>query len=815
MTVSTETFKSGPYTANGVTTVFAYTFKILASSQIVVAKTIDGATTTVSSGDYTVSGVGNPSGGNVTFSAAPAASQLTILRDTSFTQDIDLENQGAYYAETVETGFDLAVMRDQEMAEKLSRAVLTPPTDDGTLATTLSEGIIRLAESADAIDALAPVSADIATLAPAADEIAILAPYVGILDGMATVANISETIFTGDGVTAAFTLGQAPGSDENVLVWIGGAIQKTSTYSLDGTALTLSTAPPNGVECRALVVSQITFQEVENLRDETLAARDEIIEILDDLDLIVTPAPGQELKLSTFIRATPLDLPAALRAAIVALFANASTVGPNILDCEGIPVNLTAPFLIRALSTGTAGDVEPEGDVTMGNTRQFKEIRNLNVAATGGGWASRDYVFSIAGASNRSLLRYFKLVNPIVHFGGMDLIGIHKSGYYHFTIEGASMSNLGTNAIGIYSSRWSRRTGISSMVSESTVSGAQVSGDATDGIDNGNHGAEIAHADIRGTFGVEDTITAVYTEDGDYNVTSGWFSFMNTGIVTTRGGLNTRGVHFSMADKLLDTTAVLCLAPRGCSYDGDELDGCVYVFDNPAANSFLQGTSYSGYEHVSINGFKYSSAKDAISNTRYGAVVNFRTQTALNSLKGLVVTPDWARVTGAFAQTRRLVNFRTTGAGSWDGSACSDLLIRDTNGFGLINSRVPSGANIGLVRVEDGLTSSTGASLSYNPFTKGLEFSVDGTTTPASFNQVGNTMQIGFRSGTGAGTTFTPVVTVAAGYVRVEGKGTGWATHTGASDRTNFVPSSVALADLAREVKAIVMDLQSIGLLRN
>lgn len=39
------------------------------------------------------------------------------MRNVPFTQEMDLENQGPYFADTVESAFDLAVMRDQQLIE--------------------------------------------------------------------------------------------------------------------------------------------------------------------------------------------------------------------------------------------------------------------------------------------------------------------------------------------------------------------------------------------------------------------------------------------------------------------------------------------------------------------------------------------------------------------------------------------------------------------------------------------------------------------------------------------------------------------------
>lgn len=123
MTVASDVNRSGPYTGNGVTTVFAYGFRILDASHISVVRTEAGVETVLTlNTDFSVSGVGDAGGGSITMTAAPTALQtVTNLRNVPFTQEIDLENQGPYFAETVEGGFDLAVMRDQQLSERVDR----------------------------------------------------------------------------------------------------------------------------------------------------------------------------------------------------------------------------------------------------------------------------------------------------------------------------------------------------------------------------------------------------------------------------------------------------------------------------------------------------------------------------------------------------------------------------------------------------------------------------------------------------------------------------------------------------------------------
>jgi hypothetical protein len=50
--------------------------------------------------------------------------------------------------------------------------------------------------------------------------------------------------FTGNGSTAAFTLASAPAGEDATNVYINGVYQQKNTYTVVGTTLTFSQAPP-------------------------------------------------------------------------------------------------------------------------------------------------------------------------------------------------------------------------------------------------------------------------------------------------------------------------------------------------------------------------------------------------------------------------------------------------------------------------------------------------------------------------------------------------------------------------------------------
>ena len=127
MTISTTNIKNS-YAGNSNTSVFQYTFKILANTELQVIIRASSGTETVKTitTHYTVSGVGNASGGNVTFTSGniPATGETVVIRRvTEQTQNLDLVENDPFSAETVESAFDKLTSINQELQEQLDRSI--------------------------------------------------------------------------------------------------------------------------------------------------------------------------------------------------------------------------------------------------------------------------------------------------------------------------------------------------------------------------------------------------------------------------------------------------------------------------------------------------------------------------------------------------------------------------------------------------------------------------------------------------------------------------------------------------------------------
>ena len=68
-------------------------------------------------------------------------------------------------------------------------------------------------------------------------------------------ANMNLNEFSGNGSTTAFTLGQTPGNEDNLIVFVDGVYQNKDAFSISGTTLTFGTAPANGRKIIAYVTA--------------------------------------------------------------------------------------------------------------------------------------------------------------------------------------------------------------------------------------------------------------------------------------------------------------------------------------------------------------------------------------------------------------------------------------------------------------------------------------------------------------------------------------------------------------------------------
>ena len=234
MTVADNTSRN-QYTATSGQTVFAYTFEIVDKDDVVVLKN----GTTLSEGtDYTVSNVGNDSGGNVTLTVgATAGDILTLYRDMPYSRTQNYTNSGDFLASEVNSDFDNLWLAGEQTQRSFSQSIRKPITDSDSISMELPEAASRAGKylQFDSTGA------------------------VGVTPGGAS-SSLSRQQFTGDGSTTAFTLSAAPDASGNGLqIYIDGVYQEAATYSVSGSTLTFTEAPPlnSGIEVVKLQAEEL------------------------------------------------------------------------------------------------------------------------------------------------------------------------------------------------------------------------------------------------------------------------------------------------------------------------------------------------------------------------------------------------------------------------------------------------------------------------------------------------------------------------------------------------------------------------------
>jgi parallel beta-helix repeat protein len=155
----------------------------------------------------------------------------------------DSTNAGDFLAEDVNNDFDRLWIATQQVNEEVNRSLKAPVTDPLTIDMTLPAKASRVGKllrfNATTGDPEAVATSDV----------------VG--SGAFNVYN-----FTGDGSDTTFVLGTAPGVENNTQVYIDGVYQQKNTYTLSGSTITFSAAPPNLSTIEVMVMVPVPLNTV-------------------------------------------------------------------------------------------------------------------------------------------------------------------------------------------------------------------------------------------------------------------------------------------------------------------------------------------------------------------------------------------------------------------------------------------------------------------------------------------------------------------------------------------------------------------------
>jgi hypothetical protein len=306
MTVTSATTRND-YVASSGQTDFPYTFTALADTDIKVLK--NGVTLSLG-GDYTVT-YGSYGGTVTLLSGATAGDAIAIYLDMPLQRTTNYQNSGDFLALDVNGDFDALWLALQQTTSGIDRTVRLSDSDPNIVGIELP----LPAERAQKLLAFSPTGAVTVqpyvggqtqilsrdsftgdgstttfTLAESASDASMLNVIVnGLMQDVSsyTVTNNTSLVFSeapprganievrsfvqvevvstelksnefaGNGSTTSFTLGSSA-IKNNTFVYINGVYQFKSTYSVSGTTITFSTAPPLGSSIEVMVAGFTT-----------------------------------------------------------------------------------------------------------------------------------------------------------------------------------------------------------------------------------------------------------------------------------------------------------------------------------------------------------------------------------------------------------------------------------------------------------------------------------------------------------------------------------------------------------------------------
>ena len=335
MTVASSTNRVD-YTGNGSTTVFSFTFRIFAATDLVVTKAdADGVETVLTlNTDYTVTGVGSYSGGTVTISPALSSDyDLTIQRVLPLTQETDLRNQGQFFAETHEDVFDRMSMINQQLQEQLDRAAKLPVTNTAD-ADALVADIVLLADNLSDLNTIADAISDIQTVADdlneATSEIEVVA---GAITNVNTVGSNISNVNTVAGVSSNVTTVAGVAANVTTVAGISSAVSGVAAISSAVSAVNSNATNINAVNSNASNINTVAGIASDV---DTVAGIASDVAAVENIASNVTTVAGISSAVSTV---------AGISSAVSTVSSNntnVSTVATNIASVQSAATNMAA-----------------------------------------------------------------------------------------------------------------------------------------------------------------------------------------------------------------------------------------------------------------------------------------------------------------------------------------------------------------------------------------------------------------------------------------------------------------------------------------
>jgi hypothetical protein len=288
MTISSTVSKT-TLDGNGVQTSWPFAFKVWKSEDLQILITDENGFTQIDE-NWLVSLASV--GGTVTYPTAgdplPLGHKITIKRSMDFLQDVDLVSGTRWDPEVLETALDKAAAERQQILEELGRSakidIASEDTPDELIASIFAAQAGALAAEAGAEAAEAGATAQAGIAAGHADDAeqsaidaALAAASIGILSSEGELAVGQDTI------VLPWVYDPLLG---NVAVYLNGVKQAGDTLTfVDANTVRVGDVVSETTTWEAVSVTVAGESVLTALRDQAEAARDVVLEALEDLEV--------------------------------------------------------------------------------------------------------------------------------------------------------------------------------------------------------------------------------------------------------------------------------------------------------------------------------------------------------------------------------------------------------------------------------------------------------------------------------------------------------------------------------------------------
>ena len=345
MTISSENRKAGPFSGNGVTTAFPFTFKVFAATEVYVVRADEDGVETVlvlNSG-YTVALNPNQNtnpGGTVTLSTPLLDNfKLVVTSDIEFLQPTDLTNQGGFYPNVINNALDRLTILVQQVREDVSRSAKLPITNPAD-ADSLVADIVLLANNEANINAVAGSIGDVEAVA----------------DGMANVNTVAGSIASVNSVAGSIAnVNTAAGSIANINTVAANIVDIQNAEENADAAISAANAAALS-ESNAASSAAAAATALDNFDDRYLGAKASDPTVDNDGDPLVSGAlyyrSTAPIGMKVYDGAQWIEASAAQQASLVT-FEFVATSGQTSFtgnDVNGVPLSYTPGGIIVSLN---------------------------------------------------------------------------------------------------------------------------------------------------------------------------------------------------------------------------------------------------------------------------------------------------------------------------------------------------------------------------------------------------------------------------------------------------------------------------------